>query len=88
MNRHALLINDYDVNKVKSILKERKIPFTHAGFPNGQVKVTESYASKINAKEELSKFAIFKGYKSLDQAIDKAGWRTFRKQYEKAINLS
>jgi len=84
-NRHVLFIADYDINKVKSILKERKIPFNHAGYPNGQVIVTERYPSKINTHEELTKFAKFRGYKSLTDAVKKVGGRQFRKQYENAI---
>jgi len=85
MKRHVLLIADYDINKVKRILKDRKIPFHHAGYPNGEVEVTERYPSKINVHEELTKFAKFKGYKSLSDAVRKVGGRQLKKQYENAI---
>jgi len=55
MSKIAIIIEESDRNNVSMILKQIKVPFYEAGYPNGKVTITESYPSSMNKKIDENK---------------------------------
>ena len=84
----VLLIKEEEIKKTCELLQDFDIYYREAGYPNGSVKVKESYPSKINLHADMQKYAKLKGYNSVSEAIGKMGGsiafkKSFQKEFQK-----
>jgi len=94
MSKVVIIIDESDTENVSNILNNHRIEYHLAGYPNGRVKVIESYNSKMNIKKSnkrsskdhtnMVKFAKQLGYSDISEAIKENGsGANFRRKFKK-----
>lgn len=69
MKEIVFIVNEDKKNLLIALMEQNNIPYREAGYPNGKVKVIESFESKINIHTDLLRFAKSRGFTSIPGAI-------------------